>query len=300
MLPVLLMSLLAQAPQAAPTFKSSSELVVLHVAVVDRHAGFVAGLPRDAFSVYEDHRPQQITFFQNDDTPVTVGLVIDSSQSMVTRLPGVIAAGMAFAESSRADDEMFTINFNEHLRRGLPEGQLFTSDHEELRQALNRSGARGMTALYDAIDAGLTQLDQGSRERKVLIVVSDGGDNASHTRFADVLDAALRRDVVIYAVGIYDANDSDARPDVLRQLASATGGEVFFPKTFDQVEPALQRIARDIRSSYTIGYVPPKDGDPAGHRHTVRVAVQPPDGRKLAVRARSAYIGGAEVMGASK
>lgn len=299
MLPVLLMSVLAQAPQA-PAFKSSSELVVLHVAVVDRRAGFVAGLPREAFSVYEDHRPQQIAFFQNDDTPVSVGLVIDGSQSMVSRLPGVVEAGMTFAESSRADDEMFTINFNEHVRRGLPANQLFTSDHEELRQALNRSGARGMTALYDAIDAGLKQLDQGTKDRKVLIVVSDGGDNASTTRFADVLDQALRRDVVIYAVGIYDDNDGDAKPDVLRQLAAATGGEVFFPRTFDQVAPALQRIARDIRSSYTIGYVPPKDGDPSGHKHTIRVAVQPTDGRKLAVRARSAYIGGTEVTGASR
>jgi Ca-activated chloride channel homolog len=287
MLP-LVVSLLLQA-QGAPAFKSSSELVVLHVAVVDHHAGFVAGLPRAAFSVYEDGRPRSIAFFQDDDTPVTVGLLIDSSGSMVSRRKAVIAAGMAFAESSRADDEMFTIAFNEKVWRGLPDGQAFTSDHTELHEALNRSGARGQTALFDAVDAGLRQLDEGARARKVLIVVSDGGDNASHTSFDHVLDAALRHDVVIYTVGIYDADDGDARPGVLKDLASATGGEAFFPKTIDDVQPALERIARDIRSSYTIGYVPPTDG-PAGHKHTVRVDLHPPDGRKLAVRARSAYV----------
>ena len=288
MLPLLL-SLLLQAPQSAPAFKSSSELVVLHVAVVDRHAGFVSGMAKDAFSVYEDGHKQPIEFFQNDDTPVSVGLLIDSSGSMVSRRKGVIAAGMAFAESSRSDDEMFTICFNEKIWRGLPDGQLFTSDHQELHAALDRSGARGETALFDALDAGLRQLDHGSMTRKVLIVVSDGGDNASRTRFDQVLDEALRRDVVIYTVGIYDDNDGDAKPKVLKELAAATGGEAFFPKTLDDVRPALERIARDIRSSYTIGYVPPAD-EPAGHKHTVRVDLRPPDGRKLNVRARSAYV----------
>src|SRR4051812_28167791 len=109
---LLLLHVLAQAAQAAPAYKSSSELVVLHVSVVDRHAGFVSGMPQSAFTIYEDGRPQAIRFFENDDTPVTVGLVIDSSGSMATRRDAVIAAGMAFAESSHPDDEMFTICFN--------------------------------------------------------------------------------------------------------------------------------------------------------------------------------------------
>ena len=157
---LLLLQLFAQAAQGRPAFKSSSELVVLHVAVVDRHAGFVSGLPRDVFSVYEDDRPQAIAFFENEDTPVSVGLVIDSSGSMLRRRDAVIAAGMAFAESSHPDDEMFTICFNEKIWRGLPDGQAFTSDHQELHAALNKTGARGQTALFDAIDAGLRQLDR--------------------------------------------------------------------------------------------------------------------------------------------
>src|SRR6187397_1263114 len=134
-----ILSLLVQAPaQARPAFSSRSELVVLRVSVVDRRAGFVSGLPREAFTVQEDGRPQPIQFFENEDTPVTVGLVIDCSGSMQTRRDGVIAAGMAFADSSHPADELFTLNFNEKVWPGL-DGQAFTSDREELRQALNRS-----------------------------------------------------------------------------------------------------------------------------------------------------------------
>ena len=123
----------------------------------------------------------------------------------------------------------------------------------------------------------------------MLVVVSDGADNASHTRFDEVLDAALRNDVVIYTIGIYDCHDREAKPDLLRQLAGVTGGEAFFPRAIDDVTPTLERIARDIRSGYTIGYVPAAGADGPRRRH-VRVDVRSPDGRKFAVRARSAYI----------
>jgi VWFA-related protein len=285
----LLLSVLAQDPPPRAAFSSRTDLVVVRVSVVDRRAGFVSGLPREAFAVREDGRPQPIQFFENEDTPVTVGLLIDSSGSMQPRRDSVIAAGMAFAASSNPADELFTLNFNENVWPGLPPGHPFTSDHDELRRALDRSTARGQTALFDAIAMGLRHLDTGHRTRRVLVVVSDGGDNASHTRFDEVLDAALRKDVVIYTIGIYDSEDRDAKPGLLRQLADATGGEAFFPRTNAEVTPLLERIARDIRSSYTVGYVPPA-GAESHVRRNVRVDVRSPDGRKLAVRARSSYI----------
>jgi len=208
---------------------------------------------------------------------------------MARRREAVIAAGLAFAESSHPDDELFTINFNERVWRGLPDGQPFTRDRAELRQALLRSTARGQTALFDALTAALGHLDGGSCARKILLVVSDGGDNASRARFEDVLDAALRHDVVIYTIGVADANDGDARPEVLKKLSEVTGGEAFFPKSNAQIGPVLERIAHDIRSSYTLGYVP--DG---GHRdgvaRRIRVDVHSGDRRKLAVRARTLFI----------
>jgi VWFA-related protein len=271
-----------------PTYTSHADLVVLHVSVLDRHAGYVSNLPRDAFSVTEDGRPQQIEFFQREDTPVTVGLVIDSSGSMRRRRESVIAAGMAFAASSNPADELFTINFNERVWPGLDEGQEFTSDGDTLRHALDRSTARGQTAFFDALSAAMRHLEKGHESRKVLVVVSDGGDNASRTTCDDILDRALRSDIVVYTVGIFDSDDDDKNPKLLKKLADVTGGEAFFPKTNDDVKPVFERIARDIRSSYTLGYVP-HDGHTGEHR--LHVDVRDPDRRNLRVRARTAYVG---------
>src|SRR5687767_4000227 len=163
-------------PQERPAFSSRTELAVLHVSVLDRQAGFVPGLPREAFTVEENGRLQPIAFFENDDAPVTVGLVLDNSGSMQPRRDDVIAASLAFASSSHPADEMFTINFNERVWPGLPPGRAFTSDLAELRDALGRSRARGQTALFDGIDAALRHLARGQKSRKVLVVVSDGGD----------------------------------------------------------------------------------------------------------------------------
>src|SRR5436190_23435848 len=200
MLCVLLATLLAQDPQPRASFSSRSELVVLRVSVVDKRAGFVSGLPREAFAVEEDGRPQPIEFFENEDTPVTVGLLIDSSGSMHHRRDSVIAAGMAFAASSHPADELFTLNFNEQVWPGLPPGQAFTTDRDELKRALDRSTARGQTAPLVALARGFERLEDGHKTRRVLVVVSDGADNASRTRYQDVLDAALRNDVVIYTI----------------------------------------------------------------------------------------------------
>lgn len=283
---LLLLSLLAQNGQRH-VYTSRADLVVLHVCVVDHRAGFVSDLPREAFAVTEDGHPQRVAFFEHEDTPVTVGLVLDSSGSMVRRRDSVIAAGMAFAASSNPADELFTINFNEHVWPGLV-GRDFTSDRDTLRAALDRSTARGRTAFLDALAAALRHVEKGHAPRKVLVVVSDGGDNASRTTADEVLDTALRTDVVIYTVGIIDRDDDeDANPKLLRRLAEVTGGEAFFPRDLSDVTPVLERIARDIRSSYTIGYVP-EDTTPRQHR--IRVDVHDPQYRRLRVRARTAYI----------
>jgi VWFA-related protein len=286
---LLLVVLIAQHPGPRPTFTSRADLAVLQVSVVDRHAGFVAGLPREAFVVRENGRSQPITMFEQDDTPVTVGLVIDNSTSMAPRRDAVMAAGLAFARSSHPADELFTINFNERVWPGLLPGQPFTSDHDVLRQALLRSTARGKTALFDGVLTALRHLDRATQPRKVLILVSDGGDNASTARFPDVLDEAMRRDVVIYTICLVDGNDREARPEVLREISAVTGGESFSPKSNDDITPALERIAHDIRSSYTIGYAPPPTSAP-GRRRRVEVDLQGHQYDKFKVRARTLYI----------
>ncbi len=275
----------AQSPPAL--FSSSADLVVLHVTVVDRKAGFVGGLPREVFTVYEDGKPQRIAFFRNEDSPVTVGLVIDSSSSMHRKREAVIAAGLAFAQSSHPGDQFFTTHFNEHVWFGLPAGQPFTSDVAELRAALQRTTARGRTALFDALALSLEHVERGDAQKKVLIVLSDGGDNASTRRAAEVLDTARRSDTVVYTIGMADQYDDDANPDLLKELARATGAEAYFPTDTRGLTTLLERIARDIRSGYTIGYVPE---NPAKDFHEIRVDVRSPDRKSLSVRARSGYV----------
>lgn len=296
--PLLLLPLLAQQPvpplpEATPraVFASRSELVALHVSVLDRRDAFVGGLPREAFTIYEDGRPQTVSFFDNTDSPVTAGLVLDNSGSMQRIRPAVIDAAMAFAEASHPDDELFVVHFNERVWPGLPPGMRFTRDRAELRAALNRSSARGQTALFDGILDGLGRLERAAQPKKVLVVFSDGGDNASRGTFDDVMNKALAMDAVIYTIGLYDQYDSDANPKLLRKLAESTGGESFFPRRAEDVTKILERIARDIRSGYTIGYVPAGGTGAAGFR-AIRVEVRPPDRRKLDVRARAGYLSG--------
>ena len=272
-----------QPPRAV--FSSQSDLVVLHVTVLDRRKGFVSGLPREAFTVYENGKAQPISFFRNEDSPVTVGLVIDGSSSMYRKRDAVIAAGLAFAQSSHPEDELFTMHFNERVWHGLPDGQPFTSDLPELREALHRTTTVGRTALFDALARGLEHVEKGSAQKKVLILLSDGGDNASRRSFDEVLDAARRSDTVIYTIGMADQYDDDADPDVLKELARATGAEAYFPDDVDDLTTLLERIARDIRSGYTIGYVP---GQQAEGFQEVRVDVM--SDRDLTVRARSGYM----------
>jgi VWFA-related protein len=281
------------APRSRAVFSTRSELVVLHVSVLDHKSGFVPGLPRETFRVYDNGQLQELTYFQNEDSPVTVGLVIDSSGSMQPKRDAVIAAGLAFAQSSHPQDEMFTVNFNEKVWPGLPGGRPFTSDLGELREALLQSTARGQTALFDAIRFALTRLENGHQQKKVLIVISDGGDNASVLQFRDVMHAAARMDAVVYTIGMYDPDDREARPGLLKEIAEATGAEAFFPRRLEEVARILDRIAHDIRSGYTLGYTPSGTSQAAGF-HAVRVEVSPPDRRKLSVRSRSRYFAGSQ------
>lgn len=282
--------------QERAVFSSRSELVALHVSVVDRESDFVAGLPREAFRVYEDGQEQTIAFFENSDTPVTVGLVMDNSGSMTRTRDTVIEAGVAFSQASHPADEMFVVHFNERIWPGLMPPTHFTTDREQLRVALLRSTARGQTALFDAVLTGLERLGGGHHQKKALVVISDGGDNASRAKFEDVLATALRMDALIYSVGLYDRYDRDANPDLLRKLARSTGAEAFFPRRPSDVGSILGRIARELRSGYTIGYVPSTSVTRPGYRK-IEVQVRTPDGRKLKARARAGYTGGTRASG---
>jgi VWFA-related protein len=269
------------------------DLVVLHATVSDRQGGFVSNLGERDFEVSEDGLPQSIRLFRNEDVPVTVGLIVDHSTSMRQRMQEVIAAARAFVRSSNRDDEMFIVNFNEKVYLGLPRAIQFTDSTAELGEAISATPIRGMTALYDAIAKGLEKLQAGSRDKKVLIVVSDGGDNASAHSLAQVMKLAGQSSAVIYTVGIYQAEDKERNLGVLKDLARATGGEAFLPEELPEVTAICERIARDIRHQYTIGYVPinpPHDGA----YHAIRVLVRAKGHKNVSVRTRTGYIAGGQ------
>jgi VWFA-related protein len=295
------------AQQPAPNFSSESQLVVLHVAVRDRKGGYVGGLDQDAFHIFEDKQKQPISFFSSQDAPVTVGLLIDSSGSMGPNRELVIAACMAFARNSNPQDEIFVLGFNENINRPFTADAPFTSDMPTLQGALMRAvTARGQTAIYNAVAEGIDYVGNGHFDRQVLIVVSDGGDNASATTRAQVLANAQASNAVIYTVALIDPLDTDADPGFLSELSSATGGQAFRPKNTAQVGAVLQNISRDIRNMYTLGYVPAnsvakraksvsataaKSGT-ARNEELRRVSVDAvlPTGQKLKVRTRHAYL----------
>ena len=269
-------------------------LVVLHATVSDRKGGFVSDLGQRDFEVYEDGVAQPIRLFRNEDIPVTVGLVVDHSTSMRPKLAEVTAAARAFVRSSNREDEMFVVNFNEKVYLGLPAVTRFTDSIADLGNAVAATPTRGQTALYDAIGKGLEELKAGSRDKKVLLVVSDGGDNASARSLDQVMELAGQSSAVIYTVGIFDESDQDRNPGVLKRLAQATGGEAFLPDQIREVVAICERIARDIRHQYTIGYVPVKSTHDGAY-HAIRVLARA-NGRhdKLSVRTRTGYLAGRE------
>jgi VWFA-related protein len=269
-------------------------LVVLHATVSDRQGGFVSDLGQRDFEVYEDGVPQPIRLFSNEDIPVTVGLVVDHSTSMGSRIAEVTAAARAFVRSSNREDEMFVVNFNERVSLGLPDTIRFTDSTAELGDAIAAAPTRGMTALYDAVAKGLEGLQAGSRDKKVLILVSDGGDNASTHSLAEVMKLAGQSSAVIYTVGIFEPENPERNLGVLKSLAQATGGEAFLPDELSEVTAICEGIAHDIRHQYTIGYEP---SDLTHNRayHSIRVVARA-KGRHgaLSVRTRTGYIASGE------
>jgi VWFA-related protein len=279
----------AQNSPQSPEFKihSDVELVLLDVSVKNPKGGYVTGLTKDQFQIYENGVPQKITEFAVADAPVAVGLVMDHSGSMESRRSSLIAAGVAFIEASNPKDQIFVVNFNDKVRRGLPESVPFTDDINLLRTALSKHRPEGRTALYDAIAYALKHLETG-HSKKTLIVISDGGDNCSTHNFKEVMQLIEESATTVYTVGIFDPADPDRNPGVLKHIASVSGGESFLPGEQEPILPICQKIARDIRSRYTIGYVPVRTSDKGANRK-IHVIASSPDHRKLIVRTRTAY-----------
>ncbi len=277
--------------QDRPTFRSNSELVVLHVSVRDSGGRYITGLSKDAFTVIDDAKPQTLEMFSADEVPATVGFLIDNSNSMRPSRERVVASAVAFAKHSHPEDEIFTLAFNEAVQEVWRPTLVNDINPAEFASAMSTAiVARGMTAIYDGIMSGLSRLERARHTRQVLILVSDGGDNASRATLEDTITRVRDSDATVYTVALVDPLIRDGNPKLLRRLARTTGGEAYQPRRVAEVPEAFERISRDIRNAYTLAYVPTKsDNDVARRRRAVKVYVRSPDGRVLSVRTRDGY-----------
>jgi Ca-activated chloride channel homolog len=270
------------------TIRVSVDLVVLHATVQDRRRTLISGLDKEHFQIYEDGVLQRIESFSQEDIPVTVGLVVDNSGSMGQKLPEVVAAALAFARSSHPEDDLFVVHFNENVWFGLAEDTPFTDQEADLRVALSRIKADGMTALYDATAAALVHLKKGKWDKKVLVIISDGADNASQHTLDQVMALAEQSGVIIYTVGLFQPEDPDRNPRVLRRMARTTGGEVFLPRSLKDVVPVCEQIAHDIRNQYTLTYAPTNPKQDGAYR-AIEVKARASGQGRLLVRTRAGY-----------
>jgi len=282
----------ANAGKQGSIIKIDVGLVVLHTSVLDDRGKFADGLKEENFRIFEDKVEQKLTTFKREDVPVSMGLVIDNSGSMRDKRPQVNAAALTFVQTSNPQDEAFVVNFNDDYY--LDTEHDFTSNIEEMKEALERIDARGLTALYDAIIGSLDHLKKGHKDKKVLLLITDGDDDFSHHTLQDTIAEAQHSEAIIYAIGLFGKDDMTKSKirhaqRVLQQLADATGGAAFFPEDVGDTEAICTQIAHDIRNQYTLAYYPTNTAQDGSFR-AVSVQVLPPKGMgKLTVRTRSGY-----------
>jgi len=269
------------------TYRSQVNEVTLSAVVLDARKHLITNLARTNFAVYEDNQPQTITSFRREDIPVSIGIVVDNSGSMRTKRAAVTKAVLNLIQSSNPQDEVFVVNFNDDPYLD----QDFTNSLGPLREALDRVDSRGGTALYDAVIASADHLAKGAKkEKKVLLVVTDGVDNESR----ESLESAIRKvqddnGPTIYTIGILGDEPGIKRAKrALQSLSDQTGGVAFFPKDLVEVDEISQEVARDIRNQYSITYKPTNPRSNGGYRK-VKVEARAPGYKDLQVRTRDGY-----------
>ncbi len=280
------------APPSAPDqqfrFSISVQMVVLQATVLTRKGSLVRGLGKKNFQLYEDDRQQVIGLFRHTDSPVAIGLIVDNSGSMRRKHSAVLAAAKAFARNSNQRDELFVVNFNDQPKLGLPRAKLFSANSRELERALPPTEGGGKTALYDALELGLSHVHELKQDKKALILISDGGDNASTHTLEQVISDATNSDVVIYTIGLFGKYEEETNPAFMKQIAFVTGGEAFLPARPGQAAGSCKRIAQTIRNVYTIGYSPAAQR-PDGKFRTIQLRVVKPHSARLIARTRVGY-----------
>lgn len=295
---VLSFAVFAQSPTPTPStddpddrIRVKTDLVSLTLTVTDPFGRYVSGLGKNAFTIFDNNQEQEITYFSDADAPVSVGILFDVSGSMNgDKINKARKALERFIGTSHPSDEYFLIAFNSRAQLLMDR----TRDGEALLRKLTLIRPKDNTALYDAVYLGVERVTRGTHQKRAMLIISDGQDNASRYNFGEVRRLMKESDVVTYSVGIMDRGDSGSSVGMqgqafLDELSSVTGGKSFYPQTDIEMDEIFERIALELRNQYSIGYIP-KDFQPDGKWRKVKVKVNPPRGLpRLTVRSREGY-----------
>ena len=277
--------------------RSETRLVVLHASVVDKKGKLITNLPQQAFKVYENGAEQTIKLFRREDVPISLGIIVDNSGSMRPRRARVERSALDLVRASNPQDEVFIVNFNDESYLDVP----FTSDIKKMEEGIARIDSRGGTALRDSISMSMDYLkQQGKKDKKVLLVVTDGADTASNERntLEKLVEKAHKDEILIYAIGLLneeEPHEAKKAKRVLNALTTASGGVAYYPKQETEVDQLALEVAHDIRNQYIIAYTPTLPDD--GAFRQIKVTVNGPG--HPTVRTRTGYYANAPTRSAS-
>ncbi len=273
-------------PYAAAQFRSDTRLVVLHASVSDKKGKLLTDLNQKEFRIFENGQPQDVKIFRREDIPVSLGIIIDDSGSMMTKRARVETAALALVRASNPQDEVFIVNFNDEAFLDVP----FTSDPKRMEQGLARIDSRGGTAMRDAVSMSLDYANkEAKKDKKAILVITDGADNASGISLEKIVARANQSDAIVYAIGLFseeEKREASKAKRALNELTSATGGLAYYPKEVSEVQALAVEIAHDIRNQYTIAYTPTVQALDGSYRQ-IKVMVDAPG--KPTVRTRTGY-----------
>jgi Ca-activated chloride channel homolog len=269
-----------------PTFSIGTRLVVLPVSVLDKGGKLVTDLQQKAFKVFENGVEQPIKIFRREDVPISLGIIVDNSGSMREKRQRVEAASLDLVRASNPQDEVFIVNFNDDPYLDVP----FTNDIKKMEEGIARIDSRGGTAMRDAISESMDYMrKEGKRQKKVLLVITDGNDNASNVTLEKLVNRAQQNEILVYSIGLLNEEERrEARlaKRALDAISRDSGGLAFYPKGASDVDEIALQVAHEIRNQYTIAYSPTVQ-EMDGSFRQIKVTVNGP-GHPM-VRTRTGY-----------
>ena len=260
------------------------DLTEVHVNVTDDRDRPVGNLKKENFRIFEDKTEQQISVFKHEDAPVSLGLVIDNSRSIEPRKRRLDAAALSFVRKGNPEDETFIVHFDDTARLARD----FTDSIPSLEETLASVKPYGQTAIYDALILALDHMEQSKHMKRAILLITDGVDNSSKHTLSEAVEATKRSRVAVYTVGLLSMSGGQKAEDSLIRIAEVSGGHAYFPNNEDEARMYMERVARDLREQYTLGYFP-SNPNRNGRWRSVRVDVVPPPGLPTNARLTANY-----------